>query len=167
MKNYIEKAIEISLKHQYEDEIPILLRLKGYERIMVGELDEGEKILREAIDLFNNLKNKEKYILNIAAAYDFIGESKMIKKQYNEAFKHFELAINMCKERDKKLGLPIFYTNAGQALYELKLYSEAQAYLKKALDLYDELKFIWGRAKAENLYGELITKINKNKRDSK
>lgn len=155
MKSYIDKAIEISVKHHYEDEIPVMLRLKGYERIMVGKLDEGEKLLKEAIDLFNNLKNKEKFVLNVAAAYNFIGESKMIKKQCSEALKCFELAISMCKERDVKLGLPIFYTNAGQALYEMELYDKAYNYIKKALALYHELNFVWGRARANNLYDML------------
>lgn len=161
MKDYIEKAIEASLKYEYQEEIPILLRLKGYERIMIGELNEGEKILKKSIELFNNLKNKEKYILNIAAAYDFIGESKMIKKQHKKALKYYELAISICKERDMKLGLPIFYTNAGQALHEIGLYNEARDYIKKALELYDELNFVWGRAKANKLYDILFVANNK------
>ena len=152
MKSYVNKAIEISIEHHYEDEIPIILRLKGYERIRSGKLEEGEKILKEAIVLFDNLRNKEKYILNVAAAYDFIGESKMIKKQYNEAFNYYELAINMCEERDMKLGLPIFYTNAGEALYEMGSYDKAYNYVKKAMALYEELNFIWGRAKANDLF---------------
>ena len=167
MKNYVDKAIQISIKQHYEDEIPIILRLKGYERIRSGKLDEGEKILKEAINLFINLKNKEKYILNIAAAYDFIGESKMIKKQYNEALNYYELAINICKERDMKLGLPIFYTNAGEALYEMESYDRAYNYVKKAIILYEELNFIWGRAKANDLYSLLLVKNNKYKKKSK
>ncbi|OAA92184.1 AAA family ATPase [Clostridium ljungdahlii] len=151
MKNYIDKAIEISVEHQYTDEIPVILRLKGYERIMDGKLDEGESLLKEAIGLFDNLKNKEKYILNIAAAYDFIGESKMLKKQYDQAIRYYELAINICLERDVNLGLPIFYTNAGEALYKIGYYKKAYNYIKKALSLYDKLNFVWGRAKAKNL----------------
>ncbi|MBV7274776.1 AAA family ATPase [Clostridiaceae bacterium UIB06] len=156
MKEYIDKAIEISTEHHYDNEIPVMLRLKGYEKIMSGELDEGEKILKKAIDLFNNLGNKERYILNIAAAYDFIGESKMVKKEYDEALKYYELAINMCIERDIRLGLPIFYTNAGQALYEIGQYNEAYNYISKALELYGELNFVWGRDKADNLHEILL-----------
>ncbi|MEY8000023.1 AAA family ATPase [Clostridium sp. Mt-5] len=160
MKNYIDKAIEISIKYNYEDEIPVILRLKGYEKIMNGKLHEGEKLLKEAIELFNNLKNSEKYVLNIAAAYDFIGESKMIKEQYDEALKCYELAINMCTERDVNLGMPIFYTNAGEALYEMGMYEKAYNYIKKALRLYDELNFVWGRAKANNLNDMLSCRNN-------
>ena len=158
MKEYVDKAIEISTEYHYDNEIPVMLRLKGYEKIMSGELDEGEKILNKSISLFNNLGNKERYLLNIAAAYDFIGESKMMKKEYDEALKYYELAINMCIEKDIQLGLPIFYTNAGQALYEIGQYNKAYNYISKALELYGELNFVWGRDKADKLY-EILLRI--------
>lgn len=162
MKDYVDKAIEVSIKQHYEEEIPIILRLKGYERIKSGKLEEGEKILKEAIELFNNLRNKEKYILNVAAAYDFIGESKMIKKQHKEALYYYELAISMCEERNIKQGLPIFYTNAGEVLYEMGSYDKAYNYVKKAMVLYEELNFIWGRDKVEKIY----LKLDSNKKSS-
>lgn len=158
MKNYIEDAIKISEKNHSDNEIPVLLRLKGYEMIMTGNLDEGEKVLKEAIALFQKLMNKEKYALNIAAAYNFIGESKMIKKEYDKAIDYYEKAINICNERELRLGLPIFYSNAGQALYEIGNYDKAYNFIKKALKLYDELNFVWGRERTKKLYNILSSK---------
>jgi len=163
MKNTIDRALEMAKSINNINEIGILFRLKGLNKIMSGCYDEAEGLLQESIcNLQKEVDCEEKYLLNIAAAYNYIGDIRRYKKDYAGALRYYKDSINLCNNKKVLIGLPLFNTNAGMAAYELGDVEGAKEHFVKALDLYDKLNSMWGRAIAEG-YMCLIN-IRENKK---
>lgn len=158
MEGYIEEAIKAAEKYSLNEELCILLRLKGMQRVMDGRFSEGENILKQTISLFESLDHKEKYILNIAACYNFIGESKRRSMEFYSSIFYYDRAIEICREKDLVRGIPIFSTNAGQAAYDMGDYSKAKSYLTRAIGAFMQLNSLWGRSTAYGYMSLLFIK---------
>ncbi|RKD32936.1 AAA family ATPase [Thermohalobacter berrensis] len=158
MNSSITKALDIAKKSNSKGEIAILLRLKGFQKIMNGEFNKGEELLKKSIKIFDNLDHKEKYELNIAASFTYIGESKRRKKEFNKAIYYYEKAISMCEKKGLVGGLTIAYTKAGQAAYEVNNYEKAKEYFKKAISLYNQFNLVWGRSIANGYFSLILVK---------
>lgn len=144
------------------------------QRVMDGRFSEGEEILKQTISMFESLDHKEKYILNIAACYNFIGESKRRSMEFYSSISYYDRAIIFCKEKELIRGIPIFNTNAGQAAYDMGDYTKAKSYLTSAIESFMQLNSLWGRSTAygymslllvkDNRYEEALLYINKAER---
>ena len=147
MIKYIELGIDLALELNYHKEVGILLRLKGLYKIMCCEYEEAEKLLNESINTFNITKQvANKYSLNIAAAYNYIGEIRRYKMKFDEALSYYEKAIEICKSKNSLISLAVFSINAGQAAFDMKDYEKAREYFEKADDLYQRFDSIWRRS---------------------
>lgn len=149
MKSYLKNAFEMADKIQDKETTGILLRLQGYLKIMEGNYQEGEKILKEAIGVFKVFNHEDKYASNIAAAYHFIGESKRHSCKFKEAIAYYHQAIHICEEKRIWGGLGIIYTNAGQAAFAMEDNDQARYYFNKALEIYGQSDYLWGRSIAK------------------
>ncbi|HYE83848.1 MAG TPA: AAA family ATPase [Clostridia bacterium] len=158
MEGYIEEAIKTAEKCCLRDELCILLRLKGMQRIMDGRFSEGENILKQAISMFESLEYREKYILNIAACYNFIGESKRRSMEFYSSMSYYDKAIAICREKNVIRGIPIFSTNAGQAAYDMGDYAKAKSYLSGAIEAFMQLNSFWSRSTAYGYMALLYVK---------
>ncbi len=158
MDKYLEEAIAVAEKCRNREELCILMRLKGMQRVMNGRFSEGGNILKQAIDMFESLEHKEKYILNIAACYNFIGESKRRSMEFYSSLSYYDRAIVICREKDIKRGIPIFSTNAGQAAYDMGDYTKAKTYLDSAIRAFMQLDSLWGRSTAYGYMSLLLIK---------
>ncbi|MFZ5966953.1 MAG: AAA family ATPase [Bacillota bacterium] len=163
MEKYVNKALEIAEKSGQQGETGILLRLKGLQRVLEGKYDEGERLLENAITIFRALNQNNEYVLNIAAAYNFIGESKRHKCQFVEAISFYDKAISICEENKLVRGLTVFYTNAGQAAFDMGDDQKANDYLNKALYMYEQLDSLWGRSTAKGYTALLLVKEGRYK----
>ncbi|WZL73823.1 AAA family ATPase [Clostridiaceae bacterium 35-E11] len=161
MKCYLKNAFEVANKMKDKETIGILLRLQGYARIMEGNYQEGETILKEALDVFKVFNHEDKYASNIAAVYHFMGESKRHNCKFEEAIACYHKAIHLCEEKKIWGGLGIIYTNAGQAAFAMENYDEAQHYFDKALGIYAQLDYLWGRSIAKG-YKAILSIKEKN-----
>jgi tetratricopeptide (TPR) repeat protein len=158
MEGYIEEAIKAAETCHMQEELCIIYRLKGMQRIMDGRFSEGEDILKQTISLFEALDHKEKYILNIAACYNFIGESKRRSMEFYRSMSYYDKAIEICRDKNLIRGIPIFSTNAGQAAYDMGDYTKAKSYLNVAIDAFKQLNSLWSRSTA---YGYMAMLLNK------
>lgn len=156
MGKYVEEALAIAEKCGYKEEIAILYRLKGFQKLMEKRYDESESILRKSIEMFKELDNSKKYALNIAAAYDSIGECNRRNNNLMQAIQFYKKAISLCVNNGLLQGLPIFYVHAAQTAYELKDYNLCEGYIKKALEIYKKMDIIWGRAIANGIYALVL-----------
>lgn len=148
MQHYINLAIELAKQEGMKFEIGILLRLKGFQKILTGDFQGGERSLNNALKVFESFGNPDKYVLNSAAVYYYIGESYRLRQAYEIAIEHYEKAIEMCENANRVGRLTIFYTNAGHAAYDLGDLERASNYLEQALKLYNMYDFRWGRSTA-------------------
>ena len=159
MAEYVEKGLTLARALGREKEIGIFMRLKGLSRIMAGEFEGAEAFLRQSIEIFQKLNQKEdKYGLNIAAAYHYIGEIRRYSMKFSGALHYYEQAIGICEEKNVLRGSTIFYTHAGQAAFDMGDYPGAKHYLKKAIDTYNQLDTLWGRSTAEGYMALLLVK---------
>ncbi|WP_176461741.1 AAA family ATPase [Anaeromicrobium sediminis] len=156
MKTTIDKALSIVREFKVPEEEAIWWRLKGLLYIMKGEYEEGEKLLSSAIEVFERSKERYKYISNLAAAYNWIGESKKNVKDYENALKYFNKAIDMNKKYGLTEALCVFNTNAGQVAYEMGDYGGAERYLSNALKYYEKVDTLWLRSLAHTYYGMVL-----------
>jgi len=125
--------------------IGVLLRLKGYSKILEGRFDIGIKILRRAIAILQSLEASQRYLLNIVGAHYYIGEGYRFQGQFQDAMAEYNLAITMCKEHGYKDKLAFLYGSTGQVYYELEDFDAAKTYLENAKNLYERVEGAWGR----------------------
>lgn len=157
MEKYVSKVLDIADRCNYKEERAIGYRLKGFQKVMEEEYEEGEKILEESINMFLALNDNEEYVLNIAAAYDSIGECNRRRDDFLQALKCYHKSIKICLDNGLLQGLPMFYVHAAQCYYELEQYNECETYIKSALDIYERMDIIWGRALANGIYALVLT----------
>lgn len=162
MDKYLKRALDIAIENNLKEEIPILYRLTGFQKIMQSKYEEAEDILKKSIDRFNELRDRNKYVLNIAAAYDFLGEVKKRENKFEEALKSYETAITMCEENHIKQGLPIFYTHAAYVACELNIADTSKVYIEKALNMYEKMDVIWEKASAYGILALILSKSKDN-----
>lgn len=156
MEEYIEKSLVIAGEHSLHEEEGTLLRFKGLLNIFKGQYSEAEYFLKQSIQIFEMLNmSGGKYILSIAAAYNYIGETRRHNKSFSEAIEYYCKAIDMCANNNILRGLSTFYKNAGQCTYHIGDYSGALSYFDKASRISEELDSIWGRSTI-NAYLSLI-----------
>jgi len=164
MKDYIVKAIDIANYYSLNEELSVLLRLKGYFHIMLKEYNMSEKTLMKSIDILSNLESRNNFSLNIAAAYNYIGECKRLQEKYYEAIDYYDKAIDTIKDQGTILGLPIFYTNAALCFYKLNNYNCSKEYILTAIKFYSKIDCIWQRSTAYCIYALLL--IEEDERES-
>jgi pentatricopeptide repeat protein len=159
MKEYLDRAIIMSKENDDYFETATLLRLKGLNKIMLGQKEEAEQLLKESIDIFSSIdKLHEKYYLSIAGAYNYIGEIRRQDMRYSSALEYYDKAIEICEGKSTLTGLTIFYSNAGQAAFELGDYDISRQYFSKAIKIFNEIDSIWGRSIAEGYLALLKVK---------
>ena len=159
MIKYIELGIDLALDLNYHKEVGILLRLKGLYKIMCEKYDEAEKLLNESINTFNITKQvAEKYSLNIAAAYNYIGEIRRFEMKFEDAINFYEKAINICESKNSLISLAVFSINAGQAAFDMGDYEKAKDYFEKADELYMKVDSIWRRSVEEAFMSLILCK---------
>ena len=164
MNTFIELALDLSIKENNHQSIGILLRLKGLYQMMCGNTESAEKLFKESISTFMLTDAiAKKYAVNIAAAYNYIGEIRFNSSSFEEAEEMFKQAIQLCSNKKSLSSLSVFYTNIGAALYAQAKYDEAEEYLLKSLAIYRELNTFWKRARLD-AYLSLVY-LEKNERD--
>lgn len=147
---YIEKALYIARNNNNKSEIAMLLRLKGLNNIMSANYSKAEQFIYESLSLFKEIcEYDDKYYLNIAACYNYLGEIRRCMKKFKESMEYYDKAIDICDSKKVLRGVTIFNTNAGQAAFGLGDYNKAKRYFKRAINLYNQLDVMWGRAIAE------------------
>lgn len=152
MKEEIQVSLNLSEEIGNKFEKATLLRLKGLNKMMNLEFSEAELLLNESISLFEWLNLRQDiYALNIAAAYNYLGEIKRLTMDFDTAINYYEKAIKICKQESVIKGLPIFYTNAGRCAIMINDLKEGERYIEDAIFLYSKLNILSGRSIAESL----------------
>lgn len=164
MTALITEAMAIAVGLDMAFEIALLKRLSGFNNVLIGKYDKGEALLQESIMLMGNLGDKNKYILNIAASYYYLGDSYKFRGDFTKALEYYQLAIELCNDYGIVGRLTIFYTSAGQTYLNMGNSGKANAYFDMALELYEMLDFPWRRSIAYGCKGLLLIQEKSYKR---
>lgn len=147
MMKYIELALELAVECNYHKEIGIILRLKGLYYIMTGNNEEAERLLTESINTFHITKQvADKYSLNIAGAYNYIGEIRLSQGKYEEALDYYDKAIAICKDKYAQSSMSVFHINAGKTAFAMGDFELSKKHLHSAYALYGKFDSFWKRA---------------------
>lgn len=157
MQKYLAKGIELAEEHQQMKEMGILLRLKGLQKLMDESYEEAEETLKHSIGVFEALNRQEdRYSINIAAAYNYIGEIRRCNMKFSEALKYYDKAMSICDEKKIFRGIAVFNTNAGKAAFDMGDYQRAKSYFAKAIKDYNQVDTLVGRSTAEGYMALLL-----------
>jgi len=159
----LNSAFVIANKMDSQGTIGILLRLKGYSKILEGRFEIGIKILRRAISVFKSLEQKESYTLNIVGAHYYIGEGFRFKGDLSEAMDEYNFAIDLCKTNGYSDKLAFLYGALGQVYYELDKFDAAKTYLEEAKQLYERVEGAWGRTITMGYYSLVLLRAKRYK----
>ncbi len=158
MKLHLNKIQKIIVQNSDVKEKGTLYRWKGLYAIRIEDYDNAVTYLHKSIEIFENLSLLEnKYVVNIAAAYNYLGNISKYKGEYLTAIEFYKKAIFLCESNSIMKGLDIFYTGLGQSFYETGQFMEADKYILKALEYFNKYQNSWGRAIAEG-YAALLAR---------
>ena len=146
MELVVDETLEIANRTKMEKETAVLLRLKGFHRILTGAYEDGDICLTDALHRFQRFDQPKRYALNIAAVYYYLGESRRYRGQWEEAQNYYLEAIRLCQDIGEEGRLTIFYTQAGHGAYESGDFEQAERYFMQALRLYRNYDFRWGHS---------------------
>lgn len=102
------------------------LRLFGLLKIMQGNYEASRVPLEESLSVLLSLDDSSRFILLIAGAYNYIGESLRLEKKYQEAFYYYDKAIVYNRGSGQYPGAAVFYTNYGVAAFQAGRYYESR-----------------------------------------
>jgi DNA-binding SARP family transcriptional activator/tetratricopeptide (TPR) repeat protein len=122
-----------------------LLRLKGYHSILSGHYVVGENLLKDSINVFKKSVHSQRYVLNEAAAYLYLGESDRLQQRFEDALEKYNQALVICQDRKLYSGMAYILGNKGRVYYELGKIDESKASLLESKSFYDKIIFMWGR----------------------
>ena len=147
---YVNLALDIAVSEAYEDEKAVLFRLKALYNNMCGNYTEAENLLNKSIDILErNDSVSDKYALNIAAAYNYIGEIRRYSTKFPQAIDYYNKAIKICEKKKITSTSAIFNINAGEAAFDMGNYTLAKEYFSRSLKIYNHFDLVWGRSVAE------------------
>ncbi|WDV45651.1 AAA family ATPase [Clostridiaceae bacterium M8S5] len=130
----------------------IYMRLKGLNHIMQYKYDDAQSMLQKSIDILSGIdEDNPTILLNIAASYNYIGDIKRYRYEFDYALKYYNKAIDICKKLRALKGLTIFYTNVALTCYEMKDYNKAKEYLLKGNEIFEISGAIWKRSVHQGL----------------
>lgn len=74
MRYYTSLSLEAAVVANHFEAIAISLRLNGLYHLIIGELNEAERLLQQSIDFFKVTPGLQaNYAIQIAAALDYLG----------------------------------------------------------------------------------------------
>lgn len=148
MRRHLELAFPLTQQIHNPVEMAIHYRLQGVYHLMTGEYMLGERFFRQSLDLLGQLdRDNERYIANIAWAYNYLGEIKRRQLDFEGAAAEYEEAISL-SHNDEYTGTAMFCTNYGQAAFAGGDHGKAQAMFRRAVALYERGWSLNGRAVA-------------------
>lgn len=166
MKENIEKSMAIAKEKRLSTDYAIECRLYGLYLLMCGRYEESQEQLHQAIRLFESTPlDGQNYLLNLAACYNYLGESERKQEHFERSLEFYSRAIEICSDRSLPKN-PTFYSNKALSLLAMGKKTEARDLLCYANKLYDSSTIQVGRAIAKSycslLYAE-DGKINEAK----
>ncbi len=136
----------------------VMKRLMGIGSLMAGKYEEARIYFSDSIACFENLGKVGRYVLNIAASYNYISEAYRRQNRLDEALEMVERAIELCRLHNMMRGSSIFNTHAGIIAYDMKNQTLAKAYFEEALKNYETVDTLWKRSEAEAYLGIILLK---------
>ncbi len=138
MNLHLESGMLYQENMKHTPEWGSYLRLSGLLELMHGNYEACRTWMEKSIETFQLLDEdlSGKYAINIAGAYNYIGESYRLEQNYTRSFYYYDQAIIFNRGRGYYPGAAIFYTDYGVAAHQSGRKSEARCLFEYAETLY-------------------------------
>ena len=141
--------------HYSQAEICTVSRLEGLYHMKNYQYDRAEALFSSVIDNMLPLcKLDTTYRIGLAACYNYLGEIRQAQSHWDEALRYYLQAIDCCGD-EMVSGVGIFCSNAGYALLQQGKLDEAEQYINRANQCFEQTDAMWGRSKARS-YAALV-----------
>ncbi|HML33957.1 AAA family ATPase [Sporomusa sphaeroides] len=138
VKKYAEKLLQIAEEANLTEKKAMALRFMGIAAALRHEPEQAERYYRQSIGMFKKLAmHNNRYSLNIAAAYNYIGNLRRDAHNLEEALTYYEQAVKFAGHKRSSEGVAVFYVNAGYAAFILGDFDKAHQYMSEALAVGD------------------------------
>ena len=134
----------------------VFLRIMGIMSLMKERYEEACVFFSNSIQGFESLGKVGRYVLNIAASYNYISEAYRRQQKMEQALQYVERAIELCRLHNIMRGSSIFNTNAGMIAFNMGKEELAKAYFEEALINYESVDTLWRRSEAEGYLGLIL-----------
>jgi tetratricopeptide (TPR) repeat protein len=133
IKNFAGKLLQIAKQADLPGKRAAALRFLGLASELSGKAAQAEQYYRQSIALFKKMDMKNNcYILNIAAAYNYIGNLRRAALDLEEALYYYEQAVKVAGHKRISEGVAVFYINAGYTAFKLGITNKARQFLWEA-----------------------------------
>lgn len=150
MRQYVKKAKQITEKGTFESETGILLRLEALCDIRTTQYERAEHLLLSSIELFEGPRLKSEGYIHVAAAYNYLALICRFQNRYSEAKEYLQISIDLCRSKNVKKCLELFYEDYGYILFLEGNYQEAKEYFEISSEIYDMFGTYWLRSVGES-----------------
>lgn len=152
MQEYLDRGIALAKSQNITSELAVYLRLQGLYEQMIFQYDQSEIYFNQSIELLQyQCPHNNAGTLNIAAALNYIGESRRKQKRFDEAISYYQQAISLALKSNTQVN-PTHYTNMARAYLSLGQKEKAGEYFEDAVFLYDQSFVLMERSVAKGYY---------------
>jgi DNA-binding SARP family transcriptional activator/GTPase SAR1 family protein len=148
MNEYITKGLELARQHDIRMEYAIFLRLDGLKYLMLGDFLAGKANLLHSIEILDLQTHDSLSVINITAAYNYLGEMERRQLNFEAAIAYYKTAISLCTEHNTSISAT-FFTNMGCAYMGMGNKKEAFYNFLCASEIYENSKTLMGRSVAK------------------
>lgn len=114
MKRYVDLALELAVESNNYQYTAIVLRLRGLQFLMTGQLSAAEQALNASIKMLTLTDYvKRHFMVSLAAAYDYLAEVAFIRGQYQTAYETEQLALDYLSQQQAESSRIVLETNMG------------------------------------------------------
>ncbi|HEQ4936535.1 TPA: AAA family ATPase [Streptococcus pyogenes] len=150
MRYYTSLSLEAAVAANHFEAIAISLRLNGLYHLIIGELNEAERLLQQSIDFFKVTSGLQaNYAIQIAAALDYLGEIAQIRYQFEKAVAYQKQAIALTENKPAELSVSIFYIGLGISYFYLADFEQAEQILSLAKEALVNHSYPWKETQLE------------------
>ncbi|MFW6929657.1 AAA family ATPase [Streptococcus pyogenes] len=150
MRYYTSLSLEAAVAANHFEAIAISLRLNGLYHLIIGELNEAERLLQQSIAFFKVTPGLQaNYAIQIAAALDYLGEIAQIRYQFEKAVTYQKQAIALTENKPAELSVSIFYIGLGISYFYLADFEQAEQILSLAKEALVNHSYPWKETQLE------------------
>ena len=134
---YITEGLSLSEKIHRPEDHAVFMRLYGLYMLFVEDFLNAESCLQQSIEEFKNAElSPQRYILNIAANYNYLGEIFRCTNRFKQATQWYQRAISLCQKNGVSIN-PLFQTNLACVMVHDHKPEQAEALFSAAKLQYD------------------------------
>jgi len=151
------KILKLATEMNKDELSGVAHRYLGVSELYKKNYFDAKLNFEKALNIFKKAeKLGEKFSLNIAGIYNYLGEVERYRSNFDKALESYQKGIEYYQGQDNSHGLGILYTNLGLVYFTKNEINKAGEKFDKAIAIFNKLNTIWGYISIAYAYNALI-----------